>query len=118
MDFLLVVLGIIAVATALYFVATLVFGPGEPPQPAGEQIATPLPEGRDLSPADLRAATFPVTFRGYRMADVDALIERMAQQLEVQRALIEHPPEPAGVAVDPPEPEHEPAHAAPEEPRQ
>ncbi|WP_194291383.1 DivIVA domain-containing protein [Cumulibacter manganitolerans] len=81
LTFVLVVLGIVAVAVALYFAATLIFGPGEPPQPAGEPLASPLPAGRDLRAEDLRAATFPVTVRGYRMADVDALLERLAAQL-------------------------------------
>lgn len=76
-----VVLGIAVVAVALYFTATILFGPGEPPQPAGEPLASPLPEDRDLTAGDLRAAVLPVTARGYRMSDVDALIERMARQL-------------------------------------
>lgn len=87
MDFVWVVLGIAVVAVALYFAATLLFGPGEPPQSAGEDLASPLPEDRDLTAYDLRAAVLPVTARGYRMSDVDALIERMAQQL----ALAESP---------------------------
>lgn len=81
MSLLWTVLGIVAVAAALYFVATVIFGPGEPPQPAGEELASPLPTERDLTAEDLRAAVLPVSVRGYRMSDVDALIERMAQQL-------------------------------------
>ena len=81
MDFVWVVLGVAVVAVALYFTATLLFGPGEPPGPAAEELATPLPDGRDLTADDLRAAVLPVTARGYRMSDVDALIERVAQQL-------------------------------------
>lgn len=113
MDFVLVVLGIVAVATGLYFAATLIFGPGEPPAPAGEPLATPLPADRAVTAQDLRASTFPVTARGYRMSDVDALIERLAQQLDRADT-------PAPAVVDdaqyaPPDearPEHEPAHAA------
>jgi DivIVA domain-containing protein len=87
MDFLWVVLGIAVVATALYFAATLLFGPGEPPEPAGEALASPLPEERELTADDLRAAVLPVTARGYRMQDVDALVERMAQQLDRAEAV-------------------------------
>lgn len=85
MSFLWTVLSIAVVAVALYFVATLIFGPGEPPQPAGEDLASPLPTDRDLTADDLRAAILPVAVRGYRMSDVDALIERMAQQLDASR---------------------------------
>ena len=102
LTFVLVVLGIVAVAVGLFFVATTIFGPGEPPQPAGEALASPLPDDRDIRADDLRAATFPVTVRGYRMADVDALLDRLARQLEA----LDAPPEETG---------HRPSHAAPED---
>lgn len=82
------VLAIAAVAAGLYFVATTLFGPGEPPQPASEPLTPPLPRGRALTAADVRAATFPVAVRGYRMSDVDALLERLAAELERQEQLL------------------------------
>lgn len=79
-----VVLAIVVVGAGLYFVATTLFGPGEPLQPAGEPMASPLPQDRELTAADLHAAVFPVAVRGYRMSDVDAMLERLAAQLEQQ----------------------------------
>ena len=100
MDFVWVVLGMVVVAVALYFAATLLFGPGEPPPPAGEDLASPLPEDRDLTAEDLRAAVLPVTARGYRMSDVDALIERVARQLGSATPPIDQPgEEPSGRSV-------------------
>lgn len=93
-DFLWVVLGIAVVATALYFAATLLFGPGEPPPPAAVEPPVPLPADRALTADDLRAAELPVGARGYRMSDVDALLERLAQQLEEAA-----PPSEAGPAA-------------------
>lgn len=40
-----------------------------------------LPEG-PLGAADLRRVRFPLAVRGYRMAEVDALLARVADQLE------------------------------------
>ena len=40
-----------------------------------------LPEG-PLGADDLRRVRFPLALRGYRMAEVDALLDRLATQLE------------------------------------
>jgi DivIVA domain-containing protein len=40
-----------------------------------------LPEGA-LGPEDLRRVRFPLAVRGYRMAEVDALLDRLAIQME------------------------------------
>lgn len=40
-----------------------------------------LPAG-DLGPDDLRRVRFPTAVRGYRMSEVDALLDRLAGQLE------------------------------------
>jgi len=40
-----------------------------------------LPDG-DLTPDDLRGVQFAVTMRGYSMAQVDALIDRLADQMD------------------------------------
>ena len=105
MDFVWVVLGIAVVAVALYFTATVLFGPGEAPQPAGEDLASPLPMNRDLTADDLRATVLPVTARGYRMSDVDALIDRMAAQLArgeqlVNGSTLDDPPGSRQMIVD------------------
>lgn len=100
MGFVVVVLSIVAVAVVLYFVVAYVFGPGEAPPPS-EPVASPLPHDRPMTAGDLRAATFPVTLRGYRMADVDALIERMARELEERTAAEPVPVEWAGLSEPP-----------------
>lgn len=50
-------------------------GPAESDRPASSWSAP-------LRPADLRAVRLPVVLRGYRMADVDALLAALADQLE------------------------------------
>ena len=51
----------------------------EPDAPPG------LPPG-PVTPEALRAAALPVVLRGYRMADVDEVLERAAAELEAARA--------------------------------
>jgi DivIVA domain-containing protein len=41
-----------------------------------------LPDGRPLQAQDLRTVRFPLAVRGYRMSDVDALLARLATELE------------------------------------
>jgi DivIVA domain-containing protein len=42
---------------------------------------------------DLRRIRFPLAFRGYRMAEVDALIDRLAEELEAGARAAERTPE-------------------------
>jgi DivIVA domain-containing protein len=41
-----------------------------------------VPADRELGPEDLRRVRFSLAFRGYRMSEVDALLDRVARQLE------------------------------------
>ncbi len=41
-----------------------------------------VPADRPLSPQDLRQVRFSTAFRGYRMSEVDALLDRLAAELE------------------------------------
>lgn len=45
-----------------------------------------LPADRPLGAGDLRAVRFPLAVRGYRMSDVDALLARLATEMEDRRA--------------------------------
>ena len=41
-----------------------------------------LPDDRPIAAPDLRRVRFPLAFRGYRMSEVDALLARLATELE------------------------------------
>lgn len=41
-----------------------------------------LPQDRPIGAQDLRTVRFPLALRGYRMSDVDALLARLATELE------------------------------------
>jgi len=45
-----------------------------------------VPADGPLTPADLRAVRFTTAVRGYRMSEVDALLDRLATELEERQA--------------------------------
>jgi hypothetical protein len=79
----------IVVAAVLFLLAAYVL-------PAGEQIAPPLrdepiwdlPAGRSLVGADVAGARLPVALRGYRFAETDRLLDRLAEELDRRDAEI------------------------------
>lgn len=81
-DLIWVLVGLIVVSLLLYAVATIVFGPGEPTPPSGQPLARALPHDRPLTGDDVRGADLPVAVRGYRMREVDALLRRLADELD------------------------------------
>lgn len=89
----------VLVVLAMGAIAMLAAGRGEPMAPAyDDRPDTRVPSDHPLTGADLRAVRFPLAFRGYRMAEVDALIERLATELDERE-------EPSGEAnEEPPEP--------------
>lgn len=63
-------------------VAVVAAGRGEPMSPAYDDRPDALvPADRPLVAADLKRVRFSLAFRGYRMSEVDALLERLAAQL-------------------------------------
>ena len=91
-EFLWVFFGLIAVSGLLYLVITVVFGPGEErADGAPDSAPVALPQGRVLVAHDLDNVRLPVSFRGYRMAEVDALLDRLSEELAIRDALARSP---------------------------
>ncbi|MEV6753780.1 DivIVA domain-containing protein [Streptomyces sp. NPDC051214] len=86
--FLFLVIALVVVVGA---VTLAVLGGGEravlPDVPA-ERFTDPLPPDRALRRADVEALRFPLTVRGYRMADVDDALGRVAAELAERDAHI------------------------------
>ena len=75
-------------------VAAVAAGRGTPMSEAYDDRPDALvPAAGALGAEDLRRVRFSLGFRGYRMSEVDALLDRIARQLE-------EPPEPAGAGPD------------------
>jgi DivIVA domain-containing protein len=73
----------ILVVLALGGVAVVAAGRGQPMGPAYDDAPDSLvPADGPVTAEDLRRIRFPLAVRGYRMAEVDALLERLAEERE------------------------------------
>ncbi len=79
---LIYLLVVVVVAAAFFGIAALVFGRGEelPPLPP-DATPTRLPS-RAIGAHHVRALRFPLALRGYRMTEVDWVLDRLAAELE------------------------------------
>lgn len=76
-------------------VAVVAAGRGEPLADAYDDRPDALvPADRPLAADDLRTVRFSLALRGYRMSEVDALLDRLARELEESRR--DDPPERRG----------------------
>jgi DivIVA domain-containing protein len=73
----------ILIVLALGGVAVVAAGRGAPMSPAYDDAPdTLVPAEGPITADDLRRVRFPIAFRGYRMAEVDALLNRLAEERE------------------------------------
>lgn len=85
--FLVVALAVVVAAVTLAVVGG---GEGDGPLPeaAPERLQDPLPPDRPVNRADIESLRFPLTARGYRMADVDDALSRLGAELAERDARI------------------------------
>lgn len=76
------------VAAVVFLLASVLFGRGEelPPLPPGAS-PTRLPSS-DVTSDDLRDVRFQMVLRGYKMSEVDWVLERLGTELDGLRARI------------------------------
>ena len=73
----------ILVVLAMGGVAIVASGRGGSLAPAyDDRPDLALPDDRAIGAQDLRTVRFPLALRGYRMSDVDAVLARLATELE------------------------------------
>ncbi|MFI0807827.1 DivIVA domain-containing protein [Streptomyces echinatus] len=85
--FLVVALAVVVAAVTLAVVSG---GESAPlPEVAPERLHDPLPADRPVGSADVETLRFPVAPRGYRMADVDDALGRLAAELAERDARID-----------------------------
>ncbi len=107
--FLVFFLGLVIFAAVLFLLSSLAFGRGEEMAPAPpDSTPVELPDDRPVGGDDVRALRLSVAVRGYRMQEVDWVLEQLAialedrdrQLAELRRTAIEptEPTEPAGEA--------------------
>jgi DivIVA domain-containing protein len=83
------VIGVLVVGGLLFLGSSLLLGRGET-QPPAELDRSPveLPEDRPVTGDDVRALRISVAFRGYRMTEVDWLLDQFAQTIDERDAQI------------------------------
>ena len=88
----------ILIVLALGAVAVVAAGRGTPMSSAYDDAPDSLvPREGPITSEDLRRIRFPLALRGYRMAEVDALLDRLAEDRERSDP---EPTEPAGPDAD------------------
>jgi len=108
----------VLVAAVVFLLSALVFGRGEElaPLPPGAS-PTRLPPD-DVTSNDVRNLRFQQVLRGYKMTEVDWVLERLATEVDELRTRIAElenggpAPAPDPEPEPEPEPEHVPQHAA------
>jgi DivIVA domain-containing protein len=89
LGFLAFVVGVLVVGGLLFLGASLLLGRGET-QPPAELDRSPveLPDDRPVTGDDIRALRITVAFRGYRMSEIDWLLDQFAEALDERDAEI------------------------------
>lgn len=87
--FLAFVVGVLVVGGLLFLGASVLMGRGET-QPPAELDRSPveLPDDRPVTADDIRALRISAAFRGYRMSEVDWLLDQFALVLDERDAQI------------------------------
>lgn len=79
----------VLIVLAMGGVALLASGRGEPMAPAYDDRPDALvPAARPVRADDLRRVRFSLALRGYRMSEVDALLTRLAREMEGERPAV------------------------------
>jgi DivIVA domain-containing protein len=83
LSFLLFVVGVLVVGGLLFLAGSVLLGRGET-QPPAELDRSPmeLPDDRAVVGDDIRALRIAPALRGYRMSEVDWLLDQFAQTLD------------------------------------
>jgi DivIVA domain-containing protein len=80
---------LILVGGVLFLLVSFVFGRGEELAPVPpDSVPVELPEQRPATSADIERLRLPVVLRGYRMHEVDWVLERLAGELDKRDAEI------------------------------
>jgi DivIVA domain-containing protein len=77
----------VLVVLAMGGIAVVAAGRGTPMAPAYDDRPDAIvPGDRELESDDLRRVRFSLALRGYRMSEVDALLDRLAREMETRDA--------------------------------
>ena len=79
---------LVLVATVLFGVVSLLFGRGEPLPPLPRGTTPTVLPASGVTGADVEAVKFTQTLRGYKTSEVDWVLDRLGQELDLLRGQI------------------------------
>ncbi|MCW2653420.1 MAG: DivIVA domain protein [Mycobacterium sp.] len=82
---LLYLLVLVLVAAVLFVVASALFGRGEPLPPLPRATTATVLPASGVTRADIDAVKFTQTLRGYKTSEVDWVLDRLGQEIELLR---------------------------------
>jgi DivIVA domain-containing protein len=82
---LLYVVVLVLVAIVLFGVASLLFGRGEPLPPLPRGTTPTVLPASGVTRGDVDAVKFTQTLRGYKTSEVDWVLDRLGQELDLLR---------------------------------
>ena len=82
---LLYLVVLVLVAIVLFGVASLLFGRGEPLPPLPRGTTPTVLPASGVTSADVDAVKFTQTLRGYKTSEVDWVLDRLGQELDLLR---------------------------------
>ena len=82
---LLYVVVLVLVAIVLFGVVSLLFGRGEPLPPLPRGTTPTVLPASGVTGADVEALKFTQTLRGYKTSEVDWVLDRLGQELDLLR---------------------------------
>lgn len=82
---LLYVVVLVLVAIVLFGVASSLFGRGEPLPPLPQATTPTALPASDVTSADVDAVKFTQSLRGYKTSEVDWVLDRLSQELDLLR---------------------------------
>jgi DivIVA domain-containing protein len=82
---LLYLVVLILVAIVLFGIGSVLFGRGEPLPPLPRATTATVLPASGVTGADVDAVRFTQTFRGYRTSEVDWVLDRLGQELDLLR---------------------------------
>jgi DivIVA domain-containing protein len=89
LSFLLFVVAVLVVGGLLFLGGSLLLGRGETQPPADlDRSPVELPDDRQVAGDDVRGLQISVAFRGYRMTEVDWLLDQFAQAFDERDEMI------------------------------
>ena len=82
---LLYVVVLVLIAIVLFGVASLLFGRGEPLPPLPRGTTPTVLPASGVTRSDVEAVKFTQTLRGYKTSEVDWVLDRLGQELDLLR---------------------------------